>query len=77
MDRVKGNAFKYECSEMSQYFTPIENDLSISEKKCFIKFSSEDVDLDAKRKWNSDTYSCLNCPEEQSDQRHVLNCQFF
>ena len=35
---------------MSKYLTPIENDLSISEKKWFLKFSSEDVDLGENRK---------------------------
>ena len=74
--RAKGKALKYERLEMSEYLTPIEHDLSISEKKWILKCRLEDVDLGSKRKWNSDNSSCLNCPEEQLDQRHILNCQF-
>ena len=74
--RAKGKALKYERLEMSEYLTPIEHDLSISEKKWILKCRLEDVDLGSKRKWNSDNSSCLNCPGENLDQRHILNCQF-
>ena len=45
-------------------------------KKWIMKCRLEDVELGSKRKWNSEKDSCLNCPGEQLDQRHLLNCQF-
>ena len=36
----------------------------------------EDIDLNINRKWNNEIDTCLNCPQQIMDQRHLLECKY-
>ena len=49
-DNAKGKYLVYEQLEMAEYLTPIEEDLSISEKKWLFKCRIEDIQISDTRK---------------------------
>ena len=61
---------------MAEYLTPIEEDISISEKKWMFKCRIEDIDIVSDRKWNTHKDPCVHCPGKQLDQKHLLLCQY-
>ena len=61
---------------MAKYLTPIEEDISVSEKKCMFKCRIEDIDIISDRKWYNDKDPCVHCPGKQLGPIHLLNCQY-
>ena len=75
-DRAKGKLLEYSDLEMSEYLTPLDQDISINERKWLFQCRVEDIDLNTNRKWNNESPDCMNCPNTVLDQRHLLECKY-
>ena len=61
---------------MSEYLTPLDQEISINERKWLFQCRVEDIDLNTNRKWNNESPDCMNCPNTVLDQRHLLECKY-
>ena len=75
-DNAKGKYLVNEQLEMAEYLTPMEEDLSISEKKWLLKCRIEDIQISDTRKWNNENEPCMHCPQHELDNTQLMNCQY-
>lgn len=74
-EHSKGRNIRYTHLKMADYFTSINTDLTIEDKKWMFLCRMEDIEVKANKRWKYEDILCKSCElQTEETQQHVLFC---